>query len=126
MENTLSFKDKVRLTGVSSKESGAWLKVLPASSLGTLLDNYSFRVAISLRLGTLSCHPHVCPCGAALDNSGSHGLSCRLCAGRRSRHGAVNSLIHRALVSAGMPSILEPQGTSRYDGKRPDGMTLIP
>ena len=29
-------------------------------------------------------------------------------------------------MSAGFPSILEPVGTCREDGKRPDGLTLIP
>jgi hypothetical protein len=31
-----------------------------------------------------------------------------------------------ALVSDGVPAILEPAGVSRNDGKRPDGMCLIP
>ena len=30
------------------------------------------------------------------------------------------------MASAGVPSILEPNGVSRADGKRPDGMTMIP
>jgi hypothetical protein len=38
----------------------------------------------------------------------------------------LNETIRRALVSAGIPSILEPPGTSRDDGKAPDGMTLVP
>jgi hypothetical protein len=38
----------------------------------------------------------------------------------------VNDLIKRALVSARIPSVLEPSGIYRSDGKRPDGMTLIP
>ncbi|OXA62157.1 hypothetical protein Fcan01_01115 [Folsomia candida] len=33
---------------------------------------------------------------------------------------------HRALRSAGAPAIKEPPGCSRQDGKRPDGLTLIP
>jgi len=38
----------------------------------------------------------------------------------------INDLIKRLLVSAGIPSVLEPIGTCLEDGKRPDGMTLIP
>ena len=34
--------------------------------------------------------------------------------------------VRRALVSGGVPSILEPVGVCREDAKRPDGMTLIP
>jgi len=37
-----------------------------------------------------------------------------------------NDLIKRSLVTAGYPSVLEPIGTCLEDGKRPDGMTMIP
>ena len=59
-------------------------------------------------------------------SSGSHGLSCRFNAGRTARHTEANDIIRRALVSAGLPAVLEPLGLSRDDGKRPDGMTLTP
>ncbi|PGH37340.1 MAG: hypothetical protein CRN43_21760 [Candidatus Nephrothrix sp. EaCA] len=42
------------------------------------------------------------------------------------RHGVINDLIHRALIKAGFPAVKEPQGLLRSDGKRPDGITLIP
>ena len=42
------------------------------------------------------------------------------------RHQALNDLIWRALAKAGVPSTKEPSGLSRTDGKRPDGLTLIP
>ena len=35
-------------------------------------------------------------------------------------------MIKRSFVSAGFPSVLEPIGTCLEDGKRPDGMTMIP
>src|SRR6218665_3122462 len=35
-------------------------------------------------------------------------------------------LIHRALIKAGFPDMKEPQGLLRSDGKRPDGIILIP
>lgn len=40
-----SIYDKARLKAVMIKESGAWLNALPVASLGTLLDNESFRIA---------------------------------------------------------------------------------
>ena len=46
--------------------------------------------------------------------------------GRTARHHYLNDLIGRRLIRAGIPSIKEPSGLSRTDGKRPDGMTLIP
>ena len=42
------------------------------------------------------------------------------------RHNAVNDLIKRALASADIPSMLEPNSLSRDDGKRPDGVTVLP
>ena len=45
---------------------------------------------------------------------------------RHSRHGELNDIIHRSLVSAKVPSRIEPTGLLRLDSKRPDGMTIIP
>jgi len=38
----------------------------------------------------------------------------------------LNDLVARALSTADIPSSKEPQGLCRSDGKRPDGLTLIP
>ena len=38
----------------------------------------------------------------------------------------LNDILHRALSSANIPSRLEPTGLDRADGKRPDGITMIP
>jgi hypothetical protein len=46
--------------------------------------------------------------------------------GRFSRHTEINSIINRSLTSIHVNSTLEPNGLSRDDGKRPDGMTLVP
>ena len=61
-----------------------------------------------------------------VDARGSHALSCHRSTGRRTRYALLNDTIHRALVKAGVPSIKEPAGLFRSDGKRPDGCTLIP
>ena len=86
----------------------------------------TLRIAIALRLGALVCAPHRCICGVDIDCSGVHGLSCSKLAGRHMRHSALNDLIKRALASAEVPSRLEPTSLSRSDGKRPDGLTLMP
>ena len=72
------------------------------------------------------CAPHTCVCGQQVDSFGNHGLVCRKSAGRHLRHNAVNDLIKRALTSANVPSMLEPRSLSRDDGKRPDGVTVLP
>ena len=72
------------------------------------------------------CVPHPCPCGADVDARGTHGLACKRNAGRITRHHQLNDLVWRALSRAGIPSVKEPAGLSRTDGKRPDGITQIP
>ena len=42
------------------------------------------------------------------------------------RHNALNDLVKRARTSAEIPSRLEPSSLSRSDGKRPDGLTMMP
>lgn len=117
---------RARLLATSQKESGAWLNALPVPSLGTLLDSESFRIAIALRVGADLCIPHSCRCGRMMDCKGLHGLSCRYSAGRHPRHSAMNDVVKRALLKAGLPSVLEPSGMDRGDGSRPDGITVFP
>ena len=57
---------------------------------------------------------------------GLHGLSCTKSPGRFSRHATLNSLIKQTFGSLDLPSVLEPRGLYRTDGKRPDGVTIIP
>ena len=47
-------------------------------------------------------------------------------AGCHHRHSAVNYIIYRALVAAHVPSRLEPSGLYRSDGKRLDGVSIVP
>ena len=110
----------------SSPHSGSWLNALPSSSIGTLLDDESVRIGISIRLGLRVCESHKCRCGSIVDEFGLHPLSCRLSSGRFPRHAALNDVVRRGLESAGFASQLEPVGLDRGDGKRPDGITLFP
>ena len=120
-------RDLARLRACSQKESGAWLTAPPISALGLRMSNATIRIATCLRLGASLCTPHDCTyCGKNVDERGLHGLSCQGCVGRIPRHNQLNSIIKHSLSSAGLPSVLEPQGLSRSDGKRPDGMTIIP
>ncbi|CAM1324600.1 Uncharacterised protein r2_g3335 [Pycnogonum litorale] len=126
LHGSVDSKNRPRLLAVATKESGAWLHALPSSSLGLLMDNDTTRIACSLRLGVPLCKPHTCRCGHSVEGLGLHGLACRKYAGRKSRHDSINDIILRGLSSAGIPSIAEPPGTCRDDGKRPDGLTLVP
>ena len=115
-----------RLAAVSAPHSGDWLHALPITSCGLRLDDEAVRVSAGLRLGVNLCIQHTCPCGATVDCTGIHGLSCRLAFGRQARHHLVNDMVWRAMNTAGMPSTKEPVGLLRDDGKRPDGLSLTP
>lgn len=41
------------------------------------------------------------------------------------RHQQLNDLVKRALTSVGVPATKEPVGLMLFDGRRPDGMSLI-
>ena len=115
-----------RLLASCAPEAGAWLNAVPCASLGLNLDDETLRIAVGLRLGAPLGLAHQCSCGSGVDIYGHHGLACRRSAGRHLRHNLVNDTILRALQSAGIPAVREPSGLSRTDGKRPDGVTLVP
>ena len=125
LESTTAEVDRARLLAVSAENASHWLIAIPIPSLGLKLDSNQLRVSIGLRLGSPLCHPHTCKCGTRVESSGVHGLSCKKSAGRFSRHGQVNDLIKRSLSTAQVPTLLEPNGVSRDDGKRPDGISLF-
>jgi hypothetical protein len=117
---------RARLLAASAAHSGDWLHALPISACGLHLDNEAVRVAVGLRLGCALCEAHTCRCGKIVDALGGHAFSCKSSAGRIQRHNYLNDIIWRALLRAGVYSTKEPQGLVRGDGKRPDGLTLLP
>ena len=58
---------------------------LPVTSCGLRLDDEAIRVAVGLRLGVNLCKPHTCPCGASVDATCTHGLSCKRSKGKMPR-----------------------------------------
>jgi len=105
--------------------STSQLNTLPISACGLHVEDNAVHVADSLRLGCTVCEAHTCPCGATVDPLCQHALSCNKNAGRVQRHAWINDLIYRALIRAEIPAVTEPQSL-RNDGKRPDGLTLVP
>ena len=117
---------RARLMAAAQPESGAWASAIPVPSLGTQLCPEELRIAISLRTGSKICENHLCKCKRNADEYGFHLLSCHFNEGRHPRHSAINDIIFRALKSAGIWSMLEPNGLNRGDGRRPDGITVYP
>ena len=119
--------ERARLLAVMERDSGTWLQALPVTSVGLRMDDTTLRIAVGLRLGTTICAPHICQCcGVEVSAQGTHGLSCKASSGHHFRHAAMNDIIVRTMSAAGIPAHLEPPGLSRSDGKRPDGMSLVP
>ena len=94
----------------------------PFVTLWPVSNNYYLQIALIIIINNNACHH----CGADVNHLGTHGLSCKRSEGRHHRHAALNDIIHRALTSAHIPSRLEPIGIYRSDGKRPDGITVVP
>jgi len=90
------------------------------------LDNEAMRVAVGLRVGCMFCESHTCRYGATVDTLGTHAFSCKCSSSRILRHNYINDVIWRALTRAGVPSMKKPHGLVRDDGKRPEGLTLLP
>ena len=61
-----------------------------------------------------------------VDTRGLHGFSCKMSADRSLRHFQINDIIFRALKTADIPSTKKPNDLVRGDGKKPDGLTLVP
>ena len=51
-----------------------------------------------------------------MDSRGLQGLSCKYSAGHFPRHLAMHDVIKRALIKAGLPSVLEPPGLDKEMG----------
>ena len=122
-ENLKTSFDQNRLVcflAASQPHTGAWLTVLPASSLGNLLSNDCLRYAVALRTGSNVCQNFTCRCGEEVDKFGLHPLSCVKSGCRYLRHCALNNIVFRALNFAGFNSILEPSGLGFDAIKRPE------
>ena len=119
-------RESAILKAAETRHSGDWLQTLPISSCGLRLDDEAIRIAVSLRLGLDICLPHRCRCGSEVDCFGSHSFICKFAKGKGARHFAINDIFARALASAGFPNTKEPTGLIKGEGKRPDGMTLVP
>ena len=118
--------DKSRLLGCQAPFAGEWLNALPSTSLGLHLNDEQVRVVTGYRLGAQIFEKHICVCGAQIDVQGYHTLSCRHIKSKHTRHSLMNETVMQALKSAFIPVQVEPPGLSRDDGKRPDGLTLVP
>jgi len=114
--------NKARLLVVMAPHSGDWLHALPLSNCGLRLDDSAVHIAVGLRLGANICEPHQCPCGALVDASGLHGLSCKGGTGRSARHHGLNDLIWRGEHCL-QQKFLQPKNCPVFSGQTARGQT---
>ena len=79
-----------------------------------------------MRLGLPLCAAHYCKCGELIETNGAHAFKCRQNNSRIVRHTGANDVVQRALNMIRLPSRLEPNHLEGSNGKRPDGITLLP
>ena len=113
-----------KLNAYQDPFGSARLNVVPSKNLGLNLTDQQLRISLYLRLGAKICEKNTYRCGTLVEENGHHVLSCARNAGRFLRHHNLNTLLKQALSSIKVPSILEPNGLTLTDGKRPDGITL--
>jgi len=121
----VELSQRARFLAAQAPHSGDWLLALPIANCGLRLDDEAVRVAVGMWLGLSLCVPHNCHRGTLLDAHGLHAMVCKKAPGKIARHHVLNDIIWRAFGAAGIPSIKEPPGLDRQDGKRPDGLILI-
>ena len=100
------------------------LNVVPCKYIGLKHDDQQHRISAGLRLGANICVAHTCHGGKRVERF--TWLSRIKCIGRFSRYATLNSLTKQTLGSLDLPSMLELRGLYRTDGKRSDGVTMIP
>jgi len=72
------------------------------------------------------CSSHACHCGSAVDVRKLQSFICKKASGKIMRHQALNDLIARSFSAADVPVTKEPSTLLRSDGKRHDGLSLVP
>ena len=108
--NASDERSHAHLMAASSRESGVWLNATPCSSLGLNMEDNTIWVAVGVWLRCSLCKPHTCHhCGANVDASATHSLSCRQSEATTSSIPQYDP-IHRALSADKIPSWLEHSG----------------
>ena len=120
LDSATSLREAARLQGARAVGAGDWIDVLPSRPLGLNLSH-----CITTEPGAPVTAQHKCKCGLFAAADGLHALICPKNKHRFTRHNNCNVLVNEALITAKIPSTLEPVGLLRKDGRRPDGLSLI-
>ena len=92
------------------------MNVVPCENLGLKIVNHQLRISIALRLGAKTVM-RICAT-AVRELNGTVGVASHVM--------LLSILLLQTLGSLDVPSMLEPSGLLRTDGKRLVGVTMIP
>jgi len=108
--------------GKAARGEAACLRVAAKPPCDVSRQSRARRSRVSACRGEAALRPAL-RAGTASNNN----MVCKKAPGRTARHQALNDIICRAFISAGIPALKEPAGFAHApDGKRPDGLSLIP
>ena len=94
LDNAPTARDAARLRSTTAKSAGAWLNVIPTSEVFAL-NSCKFCLASFLRFGlpiAFSSWTTTCNCGALIDDSGYHLLTCKTGGGPVWSHESISSV----------------------------------
>ena len=100
--------DTGRLRAAATPDAGDRLHAPPTTAVELRLSDEAIRIAVGFHLGSRTCQPHSCVCGAMVDAIGLHGLSCTKSAPRQIRHAQMNDMIWWSVKKAQYPAVKEP------------------
>ena len=115
-------RDAARHRSTKGKGAGAWLNAIPTSEV-LALNSYEYRLASLLRLGLpipLSDWMTTCNCGASLDSSGYHLLTCKTGGGPVWSHESLASVWSDCLRELHIHHRREPRHRYANSNDRPD------
>ena len=105
------------LCAESKKTFAQGLNLIYQTTVSTVLlrlDDEVVRIVVGFHFGVPHYCPHYCSlCGGHVDEFDTHGLSCKMSAGRLPRHAAINTIVKMSLARAQIPSALETVGLCR-------------
>ena len=99
---------------------------MPVSACGLRLSDEAIRIAVGLRLGLNLCEPIAARVKLTLMRVDCTVFPANAAPAGSQENQQLNEIIWRALKRADIPATKEPAGAVRRDGKRPDGLTLVP
>ena len=112
--NSSNPRDRARLNSLALPHAGAWLDVIPSSSLNLNIDSRSFSAALGYRLGLPLMPLSECRsanCNHQLDELGDHALHCRDDHGMKGgRHDRIRDKIFKEAQQASLNPTKEMPG----------------